>query len=54
MYAYGHATLDEETIKLTGFSSGDRHFAFIRGFLWTKRSSKFFHTTNVYIFQTND
>ena len=30
MYAYAQATLDDETIKLTGFSSGDKLFAFIR------------------------
>ena len=32
MYAYAHTPLDEETIKLTGFSSGDKLYAFIRGF----------------------
>ena len=32
MYAYAHTPLDEETIKLTNFSSGDKLFAFIRGF----------------------
>ena len=32
MYAYAHTPLDEETIKLTGFSSGDKVYAFIRGF----------------------
>ena len=31
MYAYAHTPLDEETIKLTGFSSGDKLYAFIRG-----------------------
>ena len=31
MYACADATLDEETIKSTGFSSGGRLFAFIRG-----------------------
>ena len=31
MFAYAHATLDDETIKLTGFSSGDELFAFVRG-----------------------
>ena len=29
MYAYAHTPLDEETIKLTSFSSGNKHFAFI-------------------------
>ena len=33
MYAYAHVPLDEETINLTGFSSGDKLFAFIRGFM---------------------
>ena len=42
MYAYAHATLDEETIKLTGFSSGDRLFAFIRGFYGLKGLPNFF------------
>ena len=32
MYAYTHTPLDEDTIKLTSFSSGDKLFAFIRGF----------------------
>ena len=32
MYAYAHTPLNEETIKLTSFSSGDKLFAFIRGF----------------------
>ena len=32
MYAYAYTPLDEETIKLTSFSSGDKLFAFIRGF----------------------
>ena len=30
MYAYAHTPLDEDTIKLTSFSSGDQLFAFIR------------------------
>ena len=52
MYAYAHTPLDEETIKLTRFSSGDKHFAFIRGFhcfkglpnFFTKQMSSFFKT----------
>ena len=32
MYAYAHTPHDEETIKHTSFSSGDKLFAFIRGF----------------------
>ena len=30
MYAYAQTRLDEEIIKLTSFSSGDKLFAFIR------------------------
>ena len=52
MYAYAHTPLDEETIKLTSFSSGDKLFAFIRGFygvkglpiFLTKQMSSFFKT----------
>ena len=52
MYAYGHTPLDEDTIKLTSFSSGDKLFAFIRGFyglkglpnFFTKQMSTFFKT----------
>ena len=47
MYAYAHTPLDEETIKLTGFSSGDKLYAFIRGFSRIKGTSKLFHKTNV-------
>ena len=36
MYAYAHTPLDEETIKLTGFSSGDKLYTFIRGFYGLK------------------
>ena len=50
MYAYAHTPLDEETIKLTGFSSGDKLYTFIRGFhglkglpnFFTKQMSTFF------------
>ena len=35
MYAYAHIPLDEETIKLTKFSSGDKPFAFIRCYYGT-------------------
>ena len=50
MYANAHTPLDEETIKLTGFSSGDKLYAFIRGFyglmglpnFFTKQMSTFF------------
>ena len=52
MYAYAHTPLDEDTIKLTSFSSGDKLFAFIRGFyglkglpnFFTKQMSTFFET----------
>ena len=51
MSAYAHTPL-EETIKLTSFSSGDKFFAFIRGFyalkglpnFFTKQVSTFFKT----------
>ena len=36
MYAYAHTPLDEETIKLTSFCSGDKLFSFIRGFYGPK------------------
>ena len=52
MYAYAQTPLDEDTIKLTSFSSGDKFFAFIRGFyglkglpnFLTKQMSTFFKT----------
>ena len=52
MYAYAHTPLVEEPIKLTSFSSGDKFFAFIRGFygikghpiFFTKQMSNFFKT----------
>ena len=37
MYAYAHATLDDETIKLPGFSSDDKLFDRIFGFYGLKR-----------------
>ena len=42
MYAYAHTPLDEETIKLTGFSSGDKLYTFIRGFYGLKGLPNFF------------
>ena len=42
MYAYAHTPLDEETINLTGFSSGDKLYTFIRGFLGLKGLPNFF------------
>ena len=52
MYAYAQTPLDEDTIKLTSFSSGDKLFAFIRVFyglkglpnFFTKQMSTFFKT----------
>ena len=52
MYAYAHTPIDEETIKLTGFSSGDKLYTFIRGFyglkglpiFFTKQMSTFFRS----------
>ena len=32
MYIYAHPSLDEETIRLTSFPSGDALNAFIKGF----------------------
>ena len=52
MYVYAHTPLDEDSIKLTSFSSGGKLFAFIRGFyglkglpnFYTKQMSTFFDT----------
>ena len=49
MYAYAHAHLDEGTIKLTSFSSGDKLFAFIGGFYGLKGLPNFF-TKQMYTF----
>ena len=42
MYAYAHTPLDEATIKLTGFLSGDKLYAFLRGFYGLKGLPNFF------------
>ena len=42
MYAYAHTLLDEDTIKLTGFASGDKLYAFIREFYGLKGLPNFF------------
>ena len=42
MYAYAHTFLDEDTIKLTSFSSGDKLFAFILCFYGLKGLPNFF------------
>ena len=47
MYAYAHTPLDEETIELTSFSSGDKVFAFLRGFYGRKGLPNFFTKTTV-------
>ena len=36
LYAYAHYPLNEETICLTSFSSGDKLYAFIKGFYGLK------------------
>ena len=52
MYAYAHAPLDEDTIKLTSFSSGDKLFAFIRGFYGLKGLPNFFTKQMCSFFKT--
>ena len=52
MYAYAHAPLDEETIPLTSFSSGDKLYAFTRGFHGLKGLPNFF-TKQMYSFFQN-
>ena len=42
MYAYAHTPLDEETIKLTVFSPGDKLYTFIRRFYGIKGLPNFF------------
>ena len=49
MYAYAHTTLDEETTKLTGFSSGDKLYTFIRGFYGLKGLLQVFSQSKSYI-----
>ena len=65
MYAYAHATLDNETTKLTGFSSSDKFFDFFRRFycpeglpnLFTQQMSLFFkdsiHQVSALVFTDN-
>ena len=52
MYAYAHTPLDEETIKLTSFSSGDKLFAFRRGFYGLKELPNFFTKQMSTLFKT--
>ena len=40
--AYAHTLLAEETIERTSFSSGDKFFAFIRGFYGLRSLPNFF------------
>ena len=42
MYAYAHTPLDEERMKLTSFSSGDKLFAFSKSFYGLKSLPTFF------------
>ena len=49
IYAYAHAPLDEETITLNSFSSGDKHYAFIHGFYGLKGLPNF-STKQMYSF----
>ena len=42
MYEYVHNTLDEETMKHTGFSAGDKFYRFILGFYGLKGHPNFF------------
>ena len=42
MYACAHTPIDEETIKLTRFSSGDKLYSFIRELYGLKRLPNFF------------
>ena len=51
MYAYAHATLNDKTIKLTGFLAGEKLFGFIGGFYGLKSLPNTFHTTNVCRFE---
>ena len=52
MYASAHTPLDEETIKHTSFSSGDKISAFIRGFYGLKCLSNFFTKQMSHFFKT--
>ena len=52
MYAYAHTPLDEDTIKVTSFSSGDKLFAFIRGFYGLKGLPNFFTKQMSSVFKT--
>ena len=49
MYAYAHAPLDKDTIKLTRFSSDDKLACFHRRFSWSQRTPKLLYKTNAYL-----
>ena len=51
MCAYAHAPLDEKTIILTSFSSGDKRYAFTRGFYGLKWLPNFFTKQMYSVFQ---
>ena len=51
MYAYAHAPLDEETITLTSFSSGDKLYAFSRGFYGLKGLPNFLPNKCIHFFK---
>ena len=52
MYAYAHTPLDGDSIKLTKFASGDKLFAFIRGFYGLKGLPIFFKKQMSTFFKT--
>ena len=49
MYAYAHTPLDEDTIKVTSFSSGEKTPRFHPRLLRSQRTSKLLYKTNVYL-----
>ena len=49
MYTYLHTPLDDETIRLVSFSSGDKLYSFIKGFYGLKGLPNFF-TKQMYTF----
>ena len=52
MYAYAHAPLDIDTIKITSCSSRDKLFAFIGGFYGLKGLPNFFRKQMATFFKT--
>ena len=52
MYAHAHTPLDEDTFKLTSFCSGNKLFAFIRGFYGLKGLPNFFSKQMSTFFKT--